>query len=158
MLSGSLFLQLFIYLEPYMPNTMNAKYHHVTKPVPAPSSVLISEHQPPAKFKHYVIGFVSSLILTISAYLITVNHAGNKWLLFIILAVLALTQFIVQLFFFLHVGREFPPRFKLMLTAFMILVVLILVGGSLWIMFNLNGRVMPSTRQMEKYMNSQDNL
>ncbi|MCL4357316.1 cytochrome C oxidase subunit IV family protein [Patescibacteria group bacterium] len=75
-----------------------------------------------------------------------------------LLAVLTLIQFLVQLFFFLHVGREFSPRFKLMMTTFMILVVIILVGGSLWIMHSLNGRVMPSTKQKEQYMNAQDNL
>ncbi|MGH7233987.1 MAG: cytochrome o ubiquinol oxidase subunit IV [Candidatus Saccharimonadales bacterium] len=136
---------------------MNAKYHLVNKEPPS-SDTLIAEHEHPALLKHYVIGFVASLILTLSAYLITVNHAGNKWLLFMILAALAFAQFIVQLFYFLHVGREFPPRLKLLLTCFMVLVVTILVGGSLWIMFNLNNRVMPSTTQMERYMNSQDNL
>ncbi len=124
------------------------------------SKTLVSEHQPEqAKFKSYIIGFIASLALTMSAYFITYYHvSGGRALLFGALSVLALSQFLIQLFFFLHVGREFPPRYKLMITSFMILVVLILVGGSLWIMHSLNGRVMPSTNQMVKYMNSQDNL
>ena len=137
---------------------MNAKYH-LSATHQHEADVLVSpQAQHPALFKHYVIGFVGSLVLTLSAYFLTVHHVGNRNLLFAILAVLAFSQFILQLFYFLHVGREFPPKFKLMLTAFMILVVTILVGGSLWIMFSLNGRVMPSQQQMVKYMNSQDNL
>ncbi len=120
--------------------------------------VAASHESEPSRLKHYVIGFISSLVLTLCAYLITYYHAGNRGLLLGLLAVLALIQFLVQLFFFLHVGREFSPRFKLMMTTFMILVVIILVGGSLWIMHSLNGRVMPSTKQKEQYMNAQDNL
>jgi cytochrome o ubiquinol oxidase operon protein cyoD len=122
--------------------------------------VLVSLHQPEqTNLKNYIIGFIASLALTLIAYFITQYHtSGGRTLLFWALSVLALSQFLIQLFFFLHVGREFPPRYKLMITSFMILVVLILVGGSLWIMHSLDGRVMPTTQQMIKYMNSQDNL
>ena len=128
-------------------------------PPSEPVEVLVSEHQPDdARFKHYVIGFIGSLVLTLCAYLLTYYHVAGRNLLFFLLAGLALTQFTVQLFFFLHVGKEFSPKYKLMMTGFMLLVVIILVGGSLWMMFNLNSRVMPSTKQMERYMNSQSNL
>ena len=121
--------------------------------------ILVSQHQPEnATLKNYVIVFVSSIVLTMSAYLLTYYHAGGRSLLFGLLAVLALIQFSVQLIFFLHVGKEFSPRLKLIVTLFMILVVLIIVGGSLWIMYNLNHRVMPSTKQMVQYMNREDNL
>ncbi len=121
--------------------------------------ILVSQHQPEnATLKNYVIGFVSSIVLTMSAYLLAYYHAGGRGLLFGLLAVLALIQFSVQLIFFLHVGKEFSPRLKLIVTLFMMLVVLIIVGGSLWIMYNLNHRVMPSTKQMVQYMNREDNL
>ena len=137
---------------------MNPKYHLSS----ASSQEADMLHSPQAqhltRLKHYVIGFIGSLILTLSAYFLSVHHVGNHNLLLIGLAILAFAQFILQLFYFLHVGHEFPPRLKLMLTCFMILVVTILVGGSLWIMFSLNNRVMPSTQQMVKYMNSQNSL
>lgn len=75
----------------------------------------------------------------------------------IILAVLALSQFVLQLVYFLHVGKEFSPRLKLLVTIFMVMIVFILVAGSIWIMNNLNGRMMTHSN-MVKYMNSQDGL
>ena len=120
---------------------------------------LVSQHEPDtATLKNYVIGFISSIALTLAAYFLTYYHAAGRGMLFFLLGLLALTQFVVQLIYFLHVGKEFSPKYKLMVTGFMILVVVIVVGGSLWIMFNLNRRVMPNVKQMQQYMNQQDNL
>ena len=38
------------------------------------------------------------------------------------------------------------------------LVILILIAGSIWIMFSLNARMMPGTMQMEQYMQSQQGI
>jgi len=119
--------------------------------------ILVSTHQPDkASLKAYVIGFVGSIILTLSAYLMVRYAQIDKPIMIGILAVLALTQFIVQLVYFLHIGQEFSPRLKLIVLTFMIAIVFILVAGSLWIMSSLNGRMMMSTKQMEEYMNQQD--
>ncbi len=53
------------------------------------------------------------------------------------LAALAVTQLLVQLLFFLHLGRESKPRWNLIVLAFAVMVVVIVVFGSLWIMKNL---------------------
>ena len=65
-------------------------------------------------------------------------------------------QFVGQLIFFMHLGRETKPRWKLAVTLMMILVVSILVGGSLWIMSNLTYRMTPT--QEENYMNNQQGI
>lgn len=69
-------------------------------------------------------------------------------------AILALAQFFAQLYYFLHLGRETKPRWKLLVLCFMILVVLIIVVGSIWIMYNLNYRMSP--QQMNTYMLNQN--
>jgi len=51
--------------------------------------------------------------------------------------VLALVQLVVQLVLFLHVGQEEKPRFNLLALSFGLITVVILVGGTLWIMQNL---------------------
>jgi heme/copper-type cytochrome/quinol oxidase subunit 4 len=56
---------------------------------------------------------------------------------------------------FLHLGNEAKPRLKLLVFGFMALVVMILVFGSLWIMYSLNYR-MPTQSQINSYMNSQN--
>ncbi len=56
---------------------------------------------------------------------------------------LALVQAIFQLLFFLHLGQEAKPRWEMLVFYFMLLVLFIVVIGSLWIMNDLNNRVMP---------------
>jgi len=101
----------------------------------------------------YVSGFVASIVLTLTAYLLVVNHALSRRILIGAVVALALTQFLVQVVFFLHLGRETKPRWKLAVFLFMTMVVLILVFGSLWIMTNLNYRMTPA--QINTYMNNQ---
>ena len=120
--------------------------------------ILVAEHQPESvNLRSYVIGFISSLLITLCSYFLAKNGMLAKPYMIILLAVLALSQFIIQLIFFLHVGREFSPRLKLIVTFFMIMVVVILVGGSIWIMDSLNGRVM-STKYMQQYMTNENVL
>lgn len=105
------------------------------------------------KLRAYVAGYILSVFLTITAYLIITNHLGGKVVLVALVVGLALAQFLVQLFFFLDLGREMGPRWKLLVFLCMTLVVSILVFGSLWIMANLNYRMSP--QQINTYMNNQ---
>lgn len=104
----------------------------------------------------YVSGYIFSVYLTIAAYLAVYNHLFSNTALLIIIVALAIVQFLVQLVFFLHLGRETRPRWKLAVLLFMLLVVMILVFGSLWIMSSLNYRMTPA--QMNQYMNNQQGL
>lgn len=94
--------------------------------------------------KSYVSGFIISLILTLAAFGLVMQHLDSsnealpQSILIPTVIALAITQLIVQLVFFLHLGRESRPRFNLTAFLFMILVVVLLVGGSLWIMANLD--------------------
>lgn len=119
-----------------------------------PQSVVYKHDNTYRSVSSYVAGFILSVTLTLIVYLTVVHHAlaGNTLIAFII--ALALIQFCVQLFFFLHLGRETKPRWKLLVLGFMVLVVLILVLGSLWIMANLNYRMTP--QQINTYMQNQD--
>jgi len=103
--------------------------------------------------RSYVFGFAASLALTFGAYALAVRHSLTRRWLIAALAVLALTQFMVQLVAFLHLGRETRPRWKLLVFGFMVGVVVILVLGSLWIMYNLNYHM--SLQQQYQYLNNQ---
>lgn len=86
----------------------------------------------------YIVGFILSIVLTFVAYILVVNHIlEGAWLVGAII-VLAIIQLFVQLFFFLHLGKESKPRWNLLMFSFALLVVVIVVFGSLWIMNNLN--------------------
>lgn len=103
------------------------------------AEAVISKHQPAvATFPGYLIGFLLSVYLTISAYLMVVyGEFSSRWAITVIIG-LALTQFIVQAIFFLHIGKESKPRWNMIMFSFMIMVAAIVIVGSLWIMANLD--------------------
>ncbi|HKR81912.1 MAG TPA: cytochrome o ubiquinol oxidase subunit IV [Candidatus Saccharimonadales bacterium] len=120
----------------------------------------MDQHKKPngRRLASYITGFVFSVILTLVAYYAVTQHAFSRNILIMYIIGLALIQFAVQLLYFLHLGEETRPRFKLLLFGFMLSVVLILVGGSLWIMNSMNYRMLPDEQHVKQYMNSQDGL
>jgi len=90
----------------------------------------------------YVVGFVLSLALTFVAYTLVVNKVVTGMELAAMLGGLALVQVIVQLVFFLHFGREKNSQFKVATFFSMLGVLVIVVAGSLWIMYHLDYNMM----------------
>lgn len=111
----------------------------------------------------YVTGFVLSVLLTMSAYLVTVNHvvtSGTQPTLPVLVTAiiaLAVVQLYVQVRYFLHLGAESSPRWNLMAFLFMLLVVVIIVVGSLWIMNHLTYHAM-SPDQLKSYLRVNEGL
>jgi cytochrome o ubiquinol oxidase operon protein cyoD len=137
-----------------------SKLHPASTETVMTAPPVISRHDPSsATMRSYVIGFVTSVCMTLIAYLLVVHRSfSSNAVLIAAFVVLALIQFIVQLIFFLHLGRETKPRWKLLVFVFMLVVVGILVGGSLWIMNNLNANMKMTPAQENRYMNDQDGL
>lgn len=93
-------------------------------------------------YKSYAIGFTSSLVLTAGAFLLVLARILTGKLLVFALVGLALIQAVFQLIYFLHLGKEASPRWETVVFYFMVTVLLIIALGSLWIMSDLNDRVM----------------
>lgn len=92
--------------------------------------------------KSYLLGFLVCFCLTcLSFYLVSVKAFSFSHLSYMIIA-LALTQVIFQLLFFLHLGKKMAPQWENSALFFAVLTLLIVVLGSLWIMYDLNQRVM----------------
>jgi cytochrome o ubiquinol oxidase operon protein cyoD len=100
---------------------------------------------------NYIVGFVLSAGLTLTAYGFAKGHVFSGPALMYCLAGLALVQALVQLLFFLHLRQEAEPRWKLLVFDLMLLIVAILVFGTLWIMNNLNSHTM-SPQQTGNYI------
>ncbi|NGX38158.1 MAG: Cytochrome bo(3) ubiquinol oxidase subunit 4 [Chlamydiae bacterium] len=99
-------------------------------------------------FKPLVLGFVLSLLLTMAAYrLVTRYHLTSTALTLTVLG-LGTAQVLIQLVFFFHLGLESKPPWNLVTFLFMVLVVIIVLGGSLWIMHNLKHYVIPTKREL----------
>jgi cytochrome o ubiquinol oxidase operon protein cyoD len=107
----------------------------------APSGVLI-----------YTVGLFLAVILTATSF-----WAANTSLLWapgvaLGLAVLAIAQIGVHLVFFLHVTTGPDNTNNVLALAFGMLIVILVIGGSLWIMTNLNANMMPTTELMNLHM------
>ncbi len=124
------------------------------------SNVTVADHDEILHLTYgkYVLGFVGSVILTLGAYLLATHGTSSKTVLAVFLAVFAIAQFVVQMVLFLHVTEERGTHWRLIVMSMMLLVVIILVFGSLWIMNNLNYRMMRSPKLMQQYLKSQSVL
>lgn len=105
----------------------------------------------------YIAGFVLSIILTVIPYYVVTEEKlfGNQ--LIIALLGYAVIQLFVQLYFFLHIGRESKPRWNLISLVGMACIILIIVVGSLWIMKNLNYHSMTPS-ETDQYLIQDENL
>lgn len=92
--------------------------------------------------KSYVTGFVLSILLTLIPYFIVVNHMFGGSSVITAVVVFAVVQLFVQVIFFLHLSKKSRPHWNMVVFAFAVVIVSILVGGSLWIMSNLNYNTM----------------
>jgi cytochrome o ubiquinol oxidase subunit IV len=96
--------------------------------------------------KSYLIGFIVSLLLTATSFLLVISKQLSGSNLVYTIVSLALTQAIFQLVFFLHIGQEAKPRWETLAFFFMVLVLFIVAFGSLWIMHDLDDRVMSNIK------------
>lgn len=104
----------------------------------------------------YSIGFIASVALTMIAYLLVTQSKGAGFVLIIAISILAIMQLIAQLVWFLHLGEEEPPRWRLKAFVAMSLTLLIVVIGSIWIMKNLDYNMMPAHETDEHMMHERD--
>lgn len=107
----------------------------------------------------YVFGFILAVVLTLIAYIIVVSQLLTGFALVGTIMGLAAVQLLVQLIFFLHFGSKQNADAKWHQAAFyfMFLVLVVIVGGSLWIMANLNYNMTMTPEQMNEYMMKESN-
>ncbi len=97
--------------------------------------------------KSYLVGFCASILLTVLSFLLVLMEWLTGATLIYTLVSLALLQAVTQLLFFLHVGQEAKPRWETLVFCFMVIVLLIIAGGSLWIISDLDDRVMSDMKK-----------
>ena len=94
------------------------------------------------ELRSYVIGFAIALLLTAIAFGLAVYRLMPSGMLLPVIGVLGLVQIAVQFRFFLHIDQSKSKREDLQLILFTGLLILIMVSGSIWIMTDLDHRMM----------------
>ena len=92
--------------------------------------------------KLYLIGFILSLVLTVIPLIIVMKHSLHGAAIYLALVACALSQFFVQVICFLRLNASKQGKWNLMSFLFTIFIIAVIVGGSLWIMYNLNYNMM----------------
>jgi cytochrome o ubiquinol oxidase operon protein cyoD len=95
----------------------------------------------------YMVGMALAVLLTIVSFFVAQTNLVWAPSIPVALCVLAVAQMGVHVAFFLHIGTGPDSVNNIMALFFGVLIVLLVIGGSLWIMDHLNHN-MPSMSQM----------
>ncbi|WP_257168915.1 cytochrome o ubiquinol oxidase subunit IV [Bradyrhizobium sp. SRS-191] len=96
----------------------------------------------------YLAGLGLAVLLTATSFFIAGTHLVWQPSIPVALIVLAIAQMGVHLVFFLHITTGPDNTNNVLALAFGLLIVFLVVGGSLWIMANLNHNMMPMDQLM----------
>ena len=88
--------------------------------------------------KSYAIGFILSVILTVIPFGLVMYPSLPKAMTLWIILAFAVIQVLVHLVYFLHLDRSQAQRNNVIAFVFAALVIVLLVGLSLWIMFSIH--------------------
>lgn len=91
----------------------------------------------------YLVGLLLAIALTATSFFIAGTDLVWAPSIPVALVVLAIAQMGVHLVFFLHITTGPDNTNNVMALAFGVLIVILVIGGSLWIMANLNHNMMP---------------
>lgn len=88
--------------------------------------------------KAYIFGFILSIIFTIVPFYMVMQGMIKGNTLITIVLIFAVAQLLVQLYLFMHLGNEDKPKYNQLSTAYAFMTIVIMVVGSIWIMFSLD--------------------
>ena len=97
----------------------------------------------------YVTGLGLSILLTATSFFIAGTDLVWQPSIPVALTVLAIAQMGVHLVFFLHITTGPDNTNNVLALAFGLLIVFLVIGGSLWIMSNMNRNMAPMEQIMQ---------
>ena len=96
----------------------------------------------------YLTGFALAAILTIIPFWLVLGHVFASTQLTVILVLgLAAVQMVVHVVYFLHLDTRSENGWNMLAFIFTIVLVVIVLGASVWVMFNENANMMPMSPQ-----------
>ena len=110
----------------------------------------LHEHQ--GSLRGYLTGFVLAAILTVIPFWLVMGHViQNHTVLIIIILGLAFLQILVHMFFFLHLDARSEGGWNMLALIFTAVLVVIVLGASIWVMYNENANMMPMSPQYQHH-------
>jgi len=102
----------------------------------------VEDHEPTASYVSYTVGVGLAILATIASFV--VSQTDLLWApgIPVGLLVLAIAQIGVHLVFFLHLGSGSESTNNILALAFGVIIVLLVIGGSVWIIANLDANTM----------------
>jgi cytochrome o ubiquinol oxidase operon protein cyoD len=97
----------------------------------------------------YVVGLGLAVLLTAVSFFVAGTDLVWQPSIPVAIIVLAIAQMGVHLVFFLHITTGADNTNNVLALAFGIMIVVLVIGGSLWIMANLNHNMMPMDQMMQ---------
>lgn len=85
-----------------------------------------------------MVGLILCVLLTLASYFIVSDDLLTGRMMVLAIMALGVVQAGIQLVYFLNLGHENKPRWNALTFLFMLSVLLIIVIGSLWIMYHLD--------------------
>ena len=111
------------------------------------------EHANHGSLRSYLTGFVLAAILTIIPFwLVMGNVISSAVTTTVIVLGLAAVQIVVHVIYFLHLDTKSEKGWNMLAFIFTIVLVVIVLGASIWVMYNENANMMPMS---PKYQNHQ---
>jgi len=98
-----------------------------------------------ATYKGYLIGFILSVVLTAIPFWLVMGKVlpSPRVTAFVILG-FAAVQMIVHMVYFLHLNAKVEGGWSLLAMVFTVALVVIMLSGSIWVLYHLNTNMMPS--------------
>ncbi|PXA89255.1 cytochrome o ubiquinol oxidase subunit IV [Nostoc sp. 3335mG] len=94
--------------------------------------------------REYVIGFLLSVVLTAIPFaLVMTNAFADTRITAGIVMICAVVQIVVHMIYFLHMNTKSENGWTLMALIFTVILVVIVLAGSLWVMYHMNLNMMP---------------
>ena len=102
------------------------------------------DHADHGSLKSYATGFVLAVLLTVIPFWLVMGKVFDKSSTtgFVLLA-LAAVQIVVHMIYFLHMNSKSEGGWTMLALLFTTMVVVIMMSGSLWVMYHLNHNMMP---------------
>jgi cytochrome o ubiquinol oxidase operon protein cyoD len=92
--------------------------------------------------KNYGLGFLLSVILTVIAFGAVMAGGMPRGGIIATIFTAAVLQIVIHLHYFLHLDASSASRWNVLALIFTVMIIVLFVGGSLWIMWHLDYRMM----------------